>query len=189
MRSNLSVHDVPVTWTPEKILNELTCWGTTISLTDKETTQVPDYTIQNRLVLVYVSILQPRILDVHSLIYTSTLVRNANKVLLVVKNVPTDVHNTTLWNRNLPHEFLAKFNVISYKSIKTAHEDKLILSYFKKLEDMESAKKQPFNSIIMISVGIVTPIRRPINQERRMTFLESVFEKRSCSRQIMCYQR
>jgi hypothetical protein len=61
-----------------------------------------------------------------------------------VKKVPAEVHDTILWNRNTPHDLLTQFNVKSYKSIKTAKGERLLIGYFEKLADVESAKKRTF---------------------------------------------
>jgi hypothetical protein len=50
----------------------------------------------------------------------------------------------TLKPKNTPHEFLAKYNVKSYKTYKTARGEKMIIGFFEKLADWEAAKKDTF---------------------------------------------
>jgi hypothetical protein len=70
--------------------------------------------------------------------------KQREKFALVVNNVLAEVHDTILWSRNKPHEFLAQFNTKSYKAIKMAKGDRLIIGFFEKLEDLVKVKKMTF---------------------------------------------
>jgi hypothetical protein len=155
---DILIYDIPVSWSPEKILAELNLWGKTISIHCKP--QKKYQTVRIKIELTSFKFAQFE--GTYPTVWTTDLggipVRWFNarwnlrerkqreKFQAVVRNLPDTINLQSLWHDRHPHEAIIKSGLKSFKIIQNARtKDRKLIGYFESWDLMRAALDTPFN--------------------------------------------
>jgi hypothetical protein len=175
---DILIYDIPVSWSPEKILAELNLWGKTISIHCKP--QKKYQTVRIKIELTSFKFAQFE--GTYPTVWTTDLggipVRWFNarwnlrerkqreKFQAVVRNLPDTINLQSLWHDRHPHEAIVKSGLKSFKIIQNARtKDRKLIGYFESWDIMRAALDTPFNY-----EGLTLPWSRsdPPKQQRKV---------------------
>ncbi|PKY55900.1 hypothetical protein RhiirA4_475734 [Rhizophagus irregularis] len=149
---DILVYDIPVSWTPEEILKQLTLWGKTISMQTK-----PQRKYQTLRLKIELSTFRLAQFEVNeNPVWTTDLGgipvrwfparwtlkerKQREKFQATIQKIPDSMTLATLWKDNHPHSFLTAIKGLkSFKIIQTAKGERKLIGYFEKWVDMRSA--------------------------------------------------
>ena len=149
---DILVYDVPVSWTPEEILKQLTLWGKPITMQTKQ--QRKYQTV--RLTIELSTFRLAQFEGNENPVWTTDLGgipvrwfparwtlkerKQREKFQATIRNIPDSMTLATLWKDSRPHSFLAAVKGLkSFKIIQTAKGDRKLIGYFEKWVDMRTA--------------------------------------------------
>ncbi|CAB4403567.1 unnamed protein product [Rhizophagus irregularis] len=146
------VYDVPVSWTPEDILKELTLWGKTISIQMK-----PQRKYQTLRLKIELSTFRLAQFEVNeNPVWTTDLGgipirwfparwtlkerKQRERFQATIHKIPDSMTLATLWKDRHPHSFLSAIKGLkSFKIIQTARGERKLIGYFERWVDVRTA--------------------------------------------------
>ncbi|EXX63684.1 hypothetical protein RirG_150030 [Rhizophagus irregularis DAOM 197198w] len=149
---DILVYDIPVSWTPEDILKELTLWGKTISLQMK-----PQRKYQTLRLKIELSTFQLAQFEINEdPVWTTDLGgipvrwfparwtlkerKQREKFQATIHKIPDSMTLAALWTDRRPHSFLSAIKGLkSFKIIQTARGERKLLGFFERWVDMRAA--------------------------------------------------
>jgi hypothetical protein len=152
---DIMIYDVPIEWSYEKILNELTAWGTTISATVKK--QKKYQTIRVKIALSSFTVssfdkglwfytLGKKVVRWYPGAWTLADRKAREKFQLVIDNFPEGVDTTDLFNpANASHAFITNFDVKAAKLIKTHDGKRKFIGFFESHKTYKAALTSEFS--------------------------------------------
>jgi hypothetical protein len=151
---DIMIYDIPIEWSYEKILNELTAWGTTISATVKK--QKKYQTVRVKIALSSFTVssfdkglwsytLRKKVVRWYPGAWTLTNCKAREKFQLVIDNFPEGVDTTDLYNpANASHAFITNFDVKVAKLIKTQDGKRKFIGFFESHKSYKMALTSEF---------------------------------------------
>ncbi|RGB21491.1 hypothetical protein C1646_787072 [Rhizophagus diaphanus] len=122
---DILVYDIPVSWTPEKILQQLTLWEKTISMQTKPQRGISVRWFPAR--------------------WTLKERKQREKFQAMIRKIPESMMIAALWKESHPHSFLSSIKGLkSFKIIQTARGERKLIGYFEKWIDMRNALDNQF---------------------------------------------
>lgn len=154
---DILVYDVPVSWTAEHILQQLTLWGKPIDMQSKP--QRKYQTLRLKIELSSFRLAQFEVNENPT--WTTDLGgipvrwfparwtlkerKQREKFQATIKKIPESMTLAALWTDHRPHSFLSGVKGLkSFKIIKTARGERKLIGYFEKWVDMRSALDNQF---------------------------------------------
>jgi hypothetical protein len=152
---DIMIYDIPIEWSYEKILNELTAWGTTISATVKK--QKKYQTVRVKIALSSFTVssfdkglwsytLGKKVVRWYPGAWTLADRKAREKFQLVIDNFPEGVDTTDLYNpANASHAFITNFDVKAAKLIKTQDGKRKFIGFFESHKTYKAALTSEFS--------------------------------------------
>jgi hypothetical protein len=150
---DIMIYDIPIEWSYEKILNELTAWGTTISATVKKQKKYQTFRVKIALSSFTVSsfdkglwsyTLGKKVVRWYPGVWTLADRKARKKFQLVIDN-SEGVDTTDLYNpANAFHAFITNFDVKAAKLIKTQDGKRKFIGFFESHKSYKTALTSEF---------------------------------------------
>ena len=154
---DILVYDIPVSWTAEYILQQLTLWGKPIDIQMKH--QRKYQTVRLKIELSTFRLAQFEVND--NPVWTTDLGgipvrwfparwtlkerKQREKFQATIRKIPDSMTIAALWIDRLPHTFLSSVRGLkSFKIIQTARGERKLIGYFEKWVDMRNALDNQF---------------------------------------------
>ncbi|GBC23774.1 hypothetical protein GLOIN_2v1662849 [Rhizophagus irregularis DAOM 181602=DAOM 197198] len=154
---DILVYDVPVSWTAEYILQQLTLWGKPIDIQMKQ--QRKYQTVRLKIELSTLRLAQFEVNE--NPVWTTDLRgipvrwfparwtlkerKQREKFQATIRKIPDSMTYAALWVDHLPHTFLSSVRGLkSFKIIQTARGERKLIGYFEKWVDMRNALDNQF---------------------------------------------
>ncbi|CAB4420313.1 unnamed protein product [Rhizophagus irregularis] len=132
---DIMVYDVPVSWTPEDILKELTLWGKTISIQMK-----PQRKYQTLRLKIELSTFREIPVRWFPARWTLKERKQRERFQATIHKIPDSMTLATLWKDGHPHSFLSAIKGLkSFKIIQTARGERKLIGYFERWVDVRTA--------------------------------------------------
>jgi hypothetical protein len=169
--SEIMVYDIPTTWKPEKILNELTLWGKTISISIK--TQRKYHTVQVRSELNSFKLSAFQRYDWTTDLggipvrwfpayWTLQDRKECEKYQTALMNIPESMSVTSLWTNRQLSQFLVNSGGKAFKIVQTGKGSRKLVVYYENWEVLRTAlnTKPSWSEIIMQWVQHASPSKQ-----------------------------
>jgi hypothetical protein len=169
--TEIMVYDIPATWKPEKILNELTLWEKTISISIK--TQRKYHTVRVRSEL---NSFKQAAFKRHdwttdlggipvrwfSAYWTLQDRKEREKYQAAIMNIPDTMNVTSLWTNRQPSQFLVNSGGKAFKIVQTGKGSRKLVVYYENWEALRTAlnTKPSWGEIIMQWVRHASPSKQ-----------------------------
>jgi hypothetical protein len=169
--SEILVYDIPATWKPEKILNELTLWEKTISISIKTQQKYHTVRVRTELNSFKLSAFQRNdwTTDLRGIpvqwfpaYWTLQDRKEREKYQAAIMNIPDSMNVTELWTNHQPSQFLVNSGGKAFKLVQTEKGSRKLVVYYENWKTLCTAlnTKPSWGDIIMQWVQHASPTKK-----------------------------